>query len=711
MGKKSRNKRNRNQEQQAQMPDQPSTPVVVSRKPEISAFWVAVIIPVICLVGAWRFPPIATPMELKSYASQIYLSGLLFIWLWISKDSKKLTLEFSQARIAFGLLFLVGTLSILWAANPDFWVYKWNKWFTGFVMFLLALQITQNEKNLDTVINLSIFGGLIVAVIGILQYLFLLNLVPQTAFPASTFGNGNMAGQVMVLTAILPMYFLCKENISKSKTWFYAVSAALLFTYAYYTRTRAVWLACTFEIFLIAIFVFFDKTKRKSWLHWSKEKTTASVFSLIAFIILINFNSSGFAPVWEIAGEQIASIAVSVGSSAAEGEHRYIIWTSTFNIFKDYPFIGTGLGNFFELYNTGGYADARILGVQRVHNDVFELGVELGSLGLLLLLGIIITMCIQLYRLILKSEGPKRILFALLAIVVTGSMMNAQISFPYQVPVPLVIMPFFVALLVRGAEDLGSQIYVVNLKSWFHKTTLALSGLVFSFILINDLLWFYDLESMNNLVRYRDSSKVWKPANPIYNQAYLTAGRSVVQAMRKLDARQLSQNITLPLVDYWPNNATNTLLAVENYLGMRDFENAEKWALQTQKSQPEGSFISELFLMEIYTQSGDYQKLQNLYESTKTLPEEVLGKTQNAYNMLHTMSINLQDFEMTTYFYDKYTEYWGEYAPLIGNQGVYYFNTGDIPNAIASMKKALTLDPNMPLAEQFRQIIAQYPDL
>jgi len=48
---------------------------------------------------------------------------------------------------------------------------------------------------------------------------------------------------------------------------------------------------------------------------------------------------------------------------------------------------------------------------------------------------------------------------------------------------------------------------------------------------------------------------------------------------------------------------------------------------------------------------------------------------------------------------------------LIGNQGVYYFNTGDIPNAIATMKKAIALDPNLALAEQFRQIIAQYPDL
>ena len=711
MGKKSRNKRNRSQEQQTQKPVQQGTSVAISRKPEFSAFWVAIIIPVVCLVGAWRFPPIATPMELKSYASQIYLSGLLFIWLWISRDSKKFSLEFSQARIAFGLLFLFGTLSVLWAANPDFWVYKWNKWYAGFVMFLLALHITQNEKNLDTVVNLSILGGLIVAIVGILQYLFLFNLIPQTAFPASTFGNGNMAGQVMVLTAILPLYFLFKENIEKSKIWFYAISVALLFTYVYYTRTRAVWLSCIFEIFLVGVFISLDKTQRANWFFWNKIKTTAFSFALLIFIILINFSSEGFTPFWELASNELASIAASVGSSAAEGEHRYIIWTSTLNIFKDFPIIGTGLGNFFELYNTGRYEDVRILGVQRAHNDVFELAIELGSLGLLLLLGIIVTMCMQLYRLILKSEGSKRILFALFAIAVTGSMMNAQISFPYQLPVPLVIMPFFVALLVRGAEDLGSNILVVNLKPWIQKVTLALSGLVFCFILINDALWFHDIETLNNMVRYRDSTKVWKPVNPIYNQAYITGGRSVVQAIKRMDSPQLALNIALPIVEYWPNSPTNTLLAAENYLAIGNYEKAEEWALITRDIQPYNSFIAEFYLMEIYTKTGDLEKLGSLYTSMKNSPEAALSKVQNTYNMLHTMSINLQDFEMTTYFYEKFLEYWGDYAPLIANQGVYYFNTGDIPNAIATMKKALALDPNVQLADQFRQIIAQYPDL
>ena len=121
---------------------------IIRRRPEIPAFWIAVIIPIICLVGAWTYPPVATPMELKSYASQIYLSGLLLFWFWLQRKQPTFTLTFSPVRISLWILFLFGTLSLIWAANPDFWVYKWNKWYAAFAIFLLGYQITQTEKNL-----------------------------------------------------------------------------------------------------------------------------------------------------------------------------------------------------------------------------------------------------------------------------------------------------------------------------------------------------------------------------------------------------------------------------------------------------------------------------------------------------------------------------------------------------------------------------------
>lgn len=708
MGKKNRNKSKKDPAAHSHGKSASSQPII-TKKPVIPAFWVAVIIPVICLVGAWTYPPVATPMELKSYTSQIYLSGLLLLWLWLQRNNKTAILEFSPGRIAFGLLFVAGTLSLLWAENPHFWVYKWNKWYAGFVMFILALQILQNEKNLDTVINLSILGGLITAAIGIGQYLFNIQVVPQTSFPSSTFGNGNMAGQVMVLTGLLPLYFLAKEKLSTSKTWFYALCMALLFVYAFYTKTRAVWLACLFELFLLSLFILLDRKHRSSWLFWNKEKSAASIVAIVLFFVLINFNQSGFTPFWTVAVTEISSIATSIGSSAAEGEHRYLIWTSVGEMIRDNPVIGTGLGSFFHNYNTG-YSNIEIMGVQRAHNDVLELAVELGTVGMLLLLGIIITMCTLLYQLIMRCEGYKRILFALLTIVVTGSMLNAQVSFPYQLPVPNTIMPFFVALLIKGSEDLGAKLSIVTLKPLFNKAAACMAGLVFAFMLINDLTWMRDIHQLNRIVARELTNTTWQPLNPIFNQAYITGGRSVNQALTQVGDNQLALAVSEHLLEYWPDTAANTLLAAENHLNLGNYEEATYWANKTIASQPDGAYIGEYYLMQQYMRTGDMESLRNLYESIKDDPESLLSRQRNTYNMLHSMSINVGDFEMTSYFYEKFKEYFGELGSVEGNQAVFFINRGDITGAVPYMKRALELDPNNPLAATFNEILAQIPD-
>lgn len=685
---------------------------IVRRKPEIPVFWIALTIPLICVVGAWTFPPVATPMELKSYASQIYVSGLLLLWLWMQKKQSDLSLTFSPARICFGLLFLAGTLSILWAHNPDFWVYKWNKWYVGFAMFLFGVNISQNEKNLDTIINMAILGGLITALIGIAQYLFNYNGIPQTSPPSSTFGNGNMAGQVMVLTIPLPLYFLFKERLTSGKAWYYAFALCILLTYTFYTRTRAVWMATAFEAVLIGIFIFADKNKRKQWLYWNKEKTRASLFALAAFFLLINFNSAGFNPFWEVAMFELSSIVVNINANAIDsGGERYLIWSSAIEIIKDYPVFGTGLGNFFEAANNGKYLHYRILGVQRVHNDVIELTVELGMLGLAALLMIIIAMCMLIYKLILRSEGSKRWLFSLLVISVTGSMFNSQLSFPYQLPVPITLMPFFVALIIKGSEDIEENTFSISLKPWFNKLSLVLGSVVFIFFTVNDLLWLRDMSDLNRIVKNQLTDTIWKPINPIYNQVYITATRSIHQAVKGQNRGVFSQNIIKPFIDYWPDTLAHQTMSAENYLQQGNFEQAEYWALKMAESQMDDSYFSEFYLMDIYQRAGDIEKYRQLYDSFKMNPESSLSQHPNTYNMLHSMSINLQDYGMTTHYFDKYLEYFGEFAPVLANQAVFYLNNGLVAEAIPLMRRSLELNPSLSLAGQFQQVMAQNSDL
>jgi len=579
-------------------------------------------------------------------------------------------------------------------------------------MFLLGVNISQTEKNIDTVINLAILGGLITACIGISQYLFNFNGIPQTSPPSSTFGNGNMAGQLMVLTAFLPLYFLFKEKLSSPKGWYYAFALCILLTYAFYTRTRAVWMAISFEAALIAIFVFADKSRRSQWLHWSKDRTKTALAALATFFLLINLDSEGFNPFWEVALLEVSSIVENINANAIDsGGERYLIWASAIEIIKDYPLFGTGLGNFFEAANNGKYLHSRILGVQRVHNDVIELTVELGFVGLFLLLVVIVAMCALIYKLILRSEGYKRLLFAILIIVVTGSMLNSQLSFPYQLPVPLTIMPFFLALVIRGSEDIESNTFSLSFKPWLHKLTIAFGSVVFIFLTANDLLWLRDMTALNRIVKNQGTDNIWNPVNPIYNQVYITGTRSIYEAYKGINPGLFLQNIIRPIVEYWPDTLSHQVMYVENLKTLNNYEEAEFWALKIGKSQMEDNYFSELHLQDIYQRTGNIKKYREIYDSLMMKSEASLSKDLNTYNMLHSMSINLQDYEMTEYFFEKYLEYHGESASVLANHVIYYMNNGLVAAAIPLMRRSLELDPKLSLANQFKQIMAQNPNL
>ena len=170
-------------------------------------------------------------------------------------------------------------------------------------------------------------------------------------------------------------------------------------------------------------------------------------------------------PFWEVAAYELSSIAISVNSSAAEGEPRYLSGLVSLEMIKDSPFIGTGLGSFFEVYNTGGYCNPAILGVQRVHNDVLELFVE----TLAAWHSYFTWYHSNHVPLIVQIDSQVTVTndFCLRCLLsrVTGSMLNAQVSFPYQLPVPSGNHAFLIGIDDKGSEDIESNTFSVSLKA------------------------------------------------------------------------------------------------------------------------------------------------------------------------------------------------------------------------------------------------------
>ena len=71
-------------------------------------------------------------------------------------------------------------------------------------------------------------------------------------------------------------------------------------------------------------------------------------------------------------------VAVKAGS-LEQADIRSVIWSTSFNIFKDYPIFGIGFGNFLEFYRMYLKVPSDIF--SHAHNDFLNVAVNAGIIG------------------------------------------------------------------------------------------------------------------------------------------------------------------------------------------------------------------------------------------------------------------------------------------------------------------------------------------
>ena len=347
-------------------------------------YLVGIYLIILAVASPWFNLSIANHAFVKSYFAGIGSALLFLTSLYYHSSSESKPFKISHLRITSFLLFMFGALSFFWTINIDFYITKLLLWLIAFFCFGVGFNLSINKENLIIISWLFILTGSAIASIGILQYLFDPFSLTENVTPASTYGNKNIAAQPLVLIFPFSCYlFLSKLNNTKSP-WIIALLSSLIFIYIFYTNTRAAWLSIFIEIILISSFIFLNIRKIFSSKIWNNNKRNACIFGLIFTLIMINMpanNSNLSFNAIELGSGTIASIE----SSALDTNNpRYKIWKSSVDMLREKPIIGSGLGSFSHNVGNEGYSSLLVKGVQRAHNDILELGVELGIVGLLL---------------------------------------------------------------------------------------------------------------------------------------------------------------------------------------------------------------------------------------------------------------------------------------------------------------------------------------
>jgi O-antigen ligase len=257
------------------------------------------------------------------------------------------------------------------------------KWLTlsGFFFFLLHWR--NSNRDVIRLILIIMLVGIAESLYGMLEFFsghrYILNLNMQASAVTGTFINRNyFAGYLLLVIPLSVGYLFSRESYQRSqfmgwrhrlssldgKTLLIAFGIILMILGLLFSASRMGIMSLLLSFSLIS-FLFRESQKGQRF-----SKTIVLIF--------------GLALLWAVWIGLDAVISRFFTTSESFKE-RWMFWVNTFQIFKDFPLFGSGLGTFVHIFPM--YRSFHIRGlVTHAENDFLQLLSEVGLLGTGLLL-------------------------------------------------------------------------------------------------------------------------------------------------------------------------------------------------------------------------------------------------------------------------------------------------------------------------------------
>jgi len=655
-------------------------------KNTLNVFWVGILLVVLAVAAPWFNLTISSPELVKSYFASFGVSLLMFLSLYYKCNNTAINLKINYIKLSLFLLFIFGTLSALWSVNFDFSFSKWLLWLIAAFSFILALNLsTDNNSLIKLSWGLILTAGFI-AVIGILQYLFDPFSLSQNSSPASTFGNKNVAIQPLILILPLSIFLFLSKQVENLKAWVLITITSLVVVYIFYATTRSAWLAVSVELILIALYLIANRIKLSEWIDWNKNKGYATIFGILIILLLINLPTNSFSNNFtpnnlsvEIS-ETIYSLTDSVsGQAITSTSLRYEIWQTALNMFYDSPLIGTGLGSYSQNLANEGYATWVINNTTHPHNDLLELAVEVGLIGLVIFTTVAISLIIGIYKIIKNTTSDVNFFYFLLFVALVGSFINMQFSSPYQMTFPLLLFGLFSGLIAKQVDNTVEpyKIITFSLKVVYKKIILGITtSLILIIFYFTYYFWINAYNKLEEINISKDFNQIEIVETPVYHGGMpgilYSLGGSYFQGGRYNESSQIDEQ----LLKVWPNHldALWRLGFAKHKLNQNNeaLEIAEK----LKELEPKGLYYSYIIKLFVYSSSKEVTKFLEIYNELFTEPEEFLKLNNDWYRYLLFFTLTTKELSKDApILYDKYKRYWGYFCEVENNIAIHYFNS------------------------------------
>jgi O-antigen ligase len=347
---------------------------------------------------------------------------------------------------------------------------EFSKWLTLTGLFLFFLNWKPFNRNIiNHLILIIMLVGIAESLYGMLEFFsghrYILNLNMQASAVTGTFINRNyFAGYLLMVIPLSIGYFFSHEALQRSrflgwrhrlssldgKTLLIAFGIILMILGLLFSASRMGIMSLLLSFSLIS-FLFRESQKGQRF-----SKTTVLIF--------------GLALLWAVWIGLDAVISRFFTTSESFKE-RWMFWVNTFQIFKDFPLFGSGLGTFVHIFPM--YRSFHIRGlVTHAENDFLQLLSEVGLIGIGLLLFVF---AFLFFRAVLAirsfHSGDSKKYIGIGGLVgILALMFHSLVERNIQVPANAFLFTFIWAAILKISTKETREIYPVKCEAYFTGT-------------------------------------------------------------------------------------------------------------------------------------------------------------------------------------------------------------------------------------------------
>lgn len=569
---------------------------------------------------------------------KLFILIMLAIWLAKIINTEEHSYQKTKLNLLIILFILVLITFVLISEAKIISLKDFIIFFSYFFIFFLIINNIDKGKTFNSFINLLFIISSLISIYTIIQYYGIDPYLSDLSSLTSTIGQKNwISNYLAMFFPVAFSYFLLEKSKKNKILYFFLLS--IIYTTLMICQSRGIWISISLTlIFAIYIIIKFNFLK----IFQENKKWLILLFSTFLIITIIYSTDNPLNKSAITVPERAISTFDEKDPSI---NTRLLIWKTTFEMIKDKPLLGSGIGTFKMNYlnyqaeflrkNPGYIKYSGKAG--EAHNEYLQMWAELGIIGL----GLFILIFYFFYKTIFnffksnKNIKDKTITLGLV-MGITSFLIHSLFTFPLHVPA--LGMTFFT--LVGLTVIYTRKINLPQTDSDNRPKELKLKNkgikIVLTILVLISMIWVINLVAVKpyiaeikyfNGMRYNVDNN-YREALPYFEYAVL---------LDKYNGRIL--------------HALGT-----TYYNLGILDKAEEILQKTKKYIIDVNTFYNLGL--VYSQTGEYQEAEKEFKN----------------------AVYLDTKHFKTYH----------------NLGLLYFSQEDYDSAIEQWNKILEIEPNFP---------------